>query len=388
MRPVRCKGRLLLLALQLSLVAVIAASPESGALAGVQHAANALPTSATAAQAAQATVTARAATPTFPVKGIYVNAGVARSPRMRQLVRLVEETELNAMVLDVNSGVSLLNQSRGNGRLTRSQSAGARQLRQLVRELKQKRIYLIARIVTFKNSPLAEANPAWAIRRTDGSVWKDDKGAAWIDPYCREAWEYPIALAIEAARIGFDEVQFDYVRFPENAAKLNREAAWRNREGWSKQEVVRRFLHTATKRAHRAGVVVSADVFGLVGSSRSDMGIGQTWPAIAPEVDVISPMMYPSHYGPGIWGVPHPDLAPSSIVTRALQDALRQNRALRDRGRHTPEVRPWLQSFTATWIHPHQRYGEAQIRQQVEAAARLGVTSYLLWNSSGRYPLG
>ncbi|WP_051318353.1 putative glycoside hydrolase [Cohnella thermotolerans] len=322
--------------------------------------------------------------PLFPVRGIYVSSHAALSPKMNKLIRLVHTTELNAMVIDVNSGVSLIDMPPR--KLAASRSASAAELRRLIKRLKRQHIYLIARVVTFKNAQLAESNPAWAMKRSDGSIWRDAKGTAWIDPYRREAWEYPIALAVEAARIGFDEVQFDYVRFPENPLKVQQEVRFRNPERLRRDEVIRQFLHTAALRVHRAGAVVSVDVFGLVGSSRTDMGIGQTWKAIASEVDVISPMVYPSHYSPGIWGIRQPDLMPGAVVSHALKDAMRRNRTLRSAGRPAAQVRPWLQSFTASWVHPHRRYGPAEIREQVQAASRLGIQSYLLWNSSAQYP--
>lgn len=324
--------------------------------------------------------------PPYPVRGIYVSSNTALGSRMDKLIELVRTTELNAMVIDVNSGVSLVNMPPG--KMTGSRSASAAEMRKLVKRLKRHRIYLIARIVTFKNPQLARAMPAWAMKKEDGKIWTDKKGSAWIDPYRQEAWQYPIALAKEAARIGFDEVQFDYVRFPENPETVEREVKFHNPNRWRREEAIRRFLHEAVRKVHAEGAIVSADVFGLVGSARDDMGIGQSWPAIASEVDVISPMVYPSHYSSGIWGIRQPDLKPGAVVTHALRDALDRNRSLRKAGRPPAQVRPWLQSFTATWVHPHQRYGPEQIREQVRAASRLGVTSYLLWNSSNKYPAG
>lgn len=330
----------------------------------------------------------RAHLPVFPVKGIYVNAHVAKSPRMERLIRLVDETELNAVVLDVNSGLPGMSLTDGRGNLHSAHSASAQGVKRLVRKLKHRNIYVIARVVTFKNPSLAMAHPDLAMHRKNGTVWTDAKGAAWIDPYRERAWDYPIRAAVEAARMGVDEVQFDYVRFPENAAQVSREVAFLNPCGWSREEAVRRFLHAGAKRVHRAGALVSADVFGLVGSTSRDMGIGQSWRMIASEVDVISPMIYPSHYSAGIWGIRQPDLQPSAVISHALKDALHQNRKLTARGLPAAQVRPWLQSFTATWVQPHQRYASAEIREQVQAASRLGVTSYLLWNASSRYPLG
>ncbi|MBO9599748.1 MAG: putative glycoside hydrolase [Cohnella sp.] len=326
--------------------------------------------------------------PDEPIRGIYVSSHVARSKRMSELIDLVDKTELNAVVVDINSGMSLtaLPSSANPESFTIAKTRAAKQIGELVKTLKEHRIYAIARIVTFKNPELARAMPAWSIKRKNGRTWTDKGGSPWIDPYRQEAWEYPLKLAEHAAHIGFDEVQFDYVRFPENEKKVDQEVAYANPNRWTKSEAISKFLHRATLRTHKAGVRVSADVFGLVGSSNDDMGIGQKWASIAKEVDVISPMIYPSHYSEGIWGVKHPDLSPKPIIAHALMDISRKNEQLKTKGIDTAKVRPWLQSFTATWIHPHQSYGAKQVREQISAARQAGYPSYLLWNSASRYP--
>ncbi|WP_256760351.1 putative glycoside hydrolase [Cohnella sp. WQ 127256] len=330
-------------------------------------------------------------TSTRPVRAIYVTSHVANSGRMTGLIDLVKETELNAMVLDVNSGITLFEPVQtGNmadySQLTLSNKRSAQHFLEVINKLKQQDIYLIGRIVTFKNPAATNAMPAWAIKRKDGKIWKDRSGTAWIDPYRQEAWAHPLALAENAALIGFDEVQFDYVRFPENASKVNREVKFANSEGWTKSEAIRRFLHRANIKLHKYGTKVSADVFGMTGSSNDDMGIGQKWDAIVKEVDVISPMIYPSHYSKGMWGVDNPDLSPGPIIKRALEDTVKHNRKLNEQGIATAKVRPWIQGFTAGWIHPHQKYGQAQINEQIRAARKAGFNSYMIWNSANRYP--
>jgi len=326
-----------------------------------------------------------------PVRAIYVSSHVANGSRMNELIDLVNRTELNAMVIDINSGVRLFTPALSENKnsykgLATANTKAAEHYHQVIKKLKQNNIYLIARIVTFKDPILASAVPEWTIHRKDGKIWRDRGGAAWIDPYRQEAWKYPLDIAESAARLGFDEIQFDYVRFPDNAAKVNREVSYANEEGWSKSEAIRRFLHRATVRIHKYGVRVSADVFGMVGSSDNDMGIGQRWDEMVLEIDVISPMIYPSHYSKGMWGIDNPDLRPERIITRALQDTIKHNRKLNQKGISTAKVRPWLQGFTASWVHPHQKYGKAQIREQIIAAKKAGFYSYMIWNSSNRYP--
>jgi hypothetical protein len=329
--------------------------------------------------------------PSQAVRAIYVTSYVANGSRMNELIDLVNRTELNAMVLDVNSGIALTVPGRAGGKTGTvkpipSTRKSAEHYREVIRKLKRQNVYLIARVVTFKNPELAKAVPSWAIKRKNGTSWTDRNGTPWVDPYKQASWEYPIALAEYAAKLGFDEVQFDYVRFPENGVKVDREVKYANTQGWSKDEAIAAFLHKARLRLHKVGVPISADVFGMVGSSDDDMGIGQKWKAIAPEVDVISPMVYPSHYSEGIWSIAYPDLSPGPIVKHALSDAANHNRKLNGKGIATAKIRPWLQSFTASWIHPHQKYGAAQIREQIAAARKAGIHSYMLWNSSCKYP--
>jgi hypothetical protein len=324
-----------------------------------------------------------------PVRAIYVSSYVANSRRMNELINLIDQTELNAVVLDINSGISLSSvdlTKKGHARFMPSKKRSAQHYREVIRQLKQHRIYLIARIVTFKNSSLANAVPAWALKRKDGKLFRDHNGTPWIDPFLQEAWEYPIAIAEHAARLGFDEIQYDYVRFPDNASKVDREVVYANAQGWTKSEAIRRFLHRASVRAHKYGLKVSADVFGFVGSSKDDMGIGQKWDTIVKEVDVISPMIYPSHYSKGMWGIDNPDFSPAPIITNALMDTTKYNRQLNQHGIATAKVRPWLQGFTAGWVHPHQKYGATQIREQIQAARKAGCNSYMIWNSANRYP--
>lgn len=327
--------------------------------------------------------------PKEPIRAIYVTSNVVNSSRIKKLIHLVDQTELNAMVLDINSGIRLSSVAYRNKKpiFTPSPKKSAIHFRKAVQELKKHKIYLIARITTFKDPVLAREVSAWALKNKNGKVWTDRSGTAWIDPYRQEAWNYILDMADYAVELGFDEVQYDYVRFPENEAKVNKEVAYANPAGMSKGETIRRFLHRASVRSHKKGVRISADVFGMVSSAADDMGIGQSWNLIAKEVDVISPMIYPSHYSQGTWGITYPDLNPGPIVSHALKDATKNNKKLNDKGIPTAKVRPWLQSFTAIWLNPHRKYGSTEIREQIRAARKAGFQSYMLWNSSNRYPV-
>jgi hypothetical protein len=304
------------------------------------------------------------------------------------LIDLVDRTELNAMVIDVKNDSGQITYDSKVPAADESGSDTRRiipDLKQLLAQLKEKQIYTIGRVVVFKDPYMASRKPEWAMRSKNGGIWRDRKGTAWVDPYLSDVWGYTLDIAREAAGLGFDEIQFDYVRFPDNGDQVDREVAFRNPNGWSKPEAIRRFLQQAKEELAPLGVWISADVFGLTPSASTDMGIGQVWEQIAQEVDVISPMIYPSHYRSGTFGIAHPDLEPYAIVQKAVSDSLGRNRRLLEANKQPAAVRPWLQDFTATWVKPHRTYGNDEVRAQIEAAKSLGVDEYLLWNAGSTY---
>ncbi|MBW7454308.1 putative glycoside hydrolase [Paenibacillus sepulcri] len=328
--------------------------------------------------------------PSEPVRGIYVSGWVAGSRKhMDRLIHLIDTTNLNAMVIDVKNDYGELTY-RSNIPEVRTMGAAShpaiKDIHALISRLKSRNIYCIGRIVVFNDPLYVRKKPELAFQKKNGGVWLDHQGKAWIDPYQPEPRSYNIAIAEEAASLGFDEIQFDYVRFPDNGAKVDTEVRYAGINGSSKAEVIQLFLQQAKDRLHSAGVRISADVFGLVTSSRDDMGIGQSWPAIASVVDVISPMTYPSHYSQGMYGINSPDLQPYKVIRKAMADAMRRNKALNATPKkQAAQIRPWLQGFTATWVHPHQRYGAHQINKQIQAANEQGVKEFLLWSSNCKY---
>ncbi|MFB9330784.1 putative glycoside hydrolase [Paenibacillus aurantiacus] len=326
---------------------------------------------------------------TQPVRGIYVSGWVAGDPvRMAKLIRLIEKTDLNAMVIDVKNdygNVTYKSNVPEVKTIKADASPPIANIRSLLKQLRAKHIYTIGRVVTFKDPYYARMRPSQALQRKTGGVWKDAKGVAWLDPYQARTREYNIAIAKEAANLGFDEIQFDYVRFPDNGAKVNQQVRFAPTGGRSKAAIIGTFLREARHGISPTGARLSVDVFGLVTSSKDDMGIGQTWREIASTVDVISPMTYPSHYSSGMYGIKAPDLNPSAVIKQAMKDAKQQNELIKQIGRRPAGIRPWLQSFTATWVEPHQQYGINQVRAQVLAAQKQGIHEFLLWSSNCKY---
>lgn len=247
-------------------------------------------------------------------------------------------------------------------------------LKALVDWLHAQGIYAIARIVVFKDNVLAHARPDLAVKTVDGVVWHDSEHLAWTDPFNHDVWDYNIGLAIEAAGAGFDEIQFDYVRFPgapglvfsHRSTQISRVAA------------ISGFLGLARRRLAPYNVFISADVFGYVCWNLNDTDIGQTLAAMLPEVDYLSPMLYPSAFRYGIPGYRDPVAHPYSIVLRSLQRAL-------DRAGVPPtRLRPWLQAFR-DYAFDRRTFGAEQIRAQINAARTAGVDGWMLWNPRNVY---
>lgn len=314
------------------------------------------------------------------VKGIYVTGYTAGKGHFPELLELIERTELNSVVVDLKDD---------NGRLTYSRSgvpwaaeAGAPHTYisdpvAFVKQLEQRGVYPIARIVTFKDSVMARHLPGQAIQHRQGGLWRDGGGDYWLDPYNKENWKYVVAVAREAAQLGFREIQFDYVRFPDsgNLAAALYPAA----DGTPFNEVVPAFLRYARASLAEYGVELSIDAFGLVTTDPGGMGIGQRLESLASAVDYVCPMVYPSHYESGNLGLPDPDAAPYETVYRSLAEAQRR---LAQAGVQA-ELRPWLQSFTM-----RHHYGSLEIRAQINAARDLGIDEFMLWNAANYYNPG
>lgn len=321
--------------------------------------------------------------PKVDARAVYVSFNILSSARFDEILKMLDETELNALVIDYKDDVgALLTGSATAARLNPAANDKVKyaDIAALVARLKARNIYLIARIVVFKDPIFAKTHPEKAIfNNRTGQVFKSGDGLSWASPHDRDFREYNIGLAREAAAAGFNEVQFDYIRFPDvpRTADLN----YRNPTGASKAATIQSFLLEARRELAPLKVYIAADVFGLVTTTRDDMRIGQYWEAVSNAVDYICPMMYPSHYANRSYGLPVPDQHPYDLIDRGLRDALRRNRGL-----ETPAgIRPWLQGFTATWVKGHINYTPAQVRAQIKAAADNGVKSYLIWHPAGRY---
>ena len=319
------------------------------------------------------------------VKGIYVTGSVAGSAAMEELIALTDQTELNAMVIDVKNddGSITWKMDKGSIEDTGACVSYIPDLPQLMTKLKEHHIYTIARIVCFKDPYLAEAKPELALKKPDGSPVTDANGLAFVNPCRREVWDYIIEVAEEASRAGFDEIQFDYVRFP--IGKEADEADYGvDLQKETKEEIITDFLTYAAERFDETGIVFGADVFGtIIGSADDVERVGQNYKTIGSVADVLSPMVYPSHYANGVFGIEVPDAQPYETVLQALQGSDRELQEIPEESRAV--VRPWLQSFTAGWVPGHIPYGGEEIRQQIQAVYDAGYEEWILWNASNHY---
>jgi hypothetical protein len=321
--------------------------------------------------------------PPRPIHGIYVNAWSFGSRRFQDLVRLADSTDINAFVIDIKDDTGYLTyrsnvptaMAIGANRQLRAADAAAR-----LAVLKARGIRPIARIVVAKDPLLAEKKPEWSVRNTGGGLWTDRKGTHWVDAFNDSVWVYAGQLAAEAVAMGFEEIQYDYVRFPDEPKHRLATAVFPGRhQGESSREGVARNLGLLAERTRALKVPFTIDVFVLTTTADGDMGIGQNWEDLISVADVVLPMVYPSHYGRGVYGVARPNSAPYLMVRRALEDGLRRAKALAPR--KTAEIRPYLQAFTLG----RPRYTGFHVREQVRAALDLGVVSWVLWNPRSAY---
>ncbi|CAI6026814.1 hypothetical protein PAECIP112173_00476 [Paenibacillus sp. JJ-100] len=322
------------------------------------------------------------------VKGIYVTAYSAGGARMEQLLELTDQTELNAMVIDIKDDLGYITYPTKNKAITKMGEAKSfiPDIEALMKRLEKHNVYPIARIVVFKDTILAKKKPNLSFRNKDGSVWANGKGDSFVNPYDKEVWDYNVEIAKEAAKLGFKEIQFDYVRFPEGF-ETRAEKLKYNQTDQSRVDVVAEFVQYARKELAPLGVRVSVDIFGYAASVPAAEGIGQDFVKISENVDVISPMVYPSHYSTGWYGVKDPDKDPYTTIKGSMKDTHKKLEPTKER---KPIIRPWIQDFTASWLGSghYIKYGKKQVEDQIKAMKEMDVDEYLLWNASNRYTPG
>ena len=309
--------------------------------------------------------------PPARMRAVYVNAWAFGGRRFHELVRLADQTEINTFVVDVKDDTGYLtyrSEVPTAVAIGANQQLRARDVRERLRIMREHGIFPVARIVVAKDPLLAAKKPQWSVQHVDGGLWRDRLDFAWVDAFNDSVWVYAAELGAEAVRIGFAEVQYDYVRFPDEPESRLASALFPGRRpGETKRQGVSRNLRLLRERTRGLGVPFTIDVFGLTTSARSDMGIGQYWEDLVTSADVVLPMVYPSHYMRGVYNLKHPNSEPYQVIRRAMQDALRRSAPLGE----TAEIRPYLQAFTLG----RPRYTPDMVREQIRAAEELGLDS-------------
>ncbi|MCX6813197.1 MAG: hypothetical protein NTV77_01775 [Candidatus Azambacteria bacterium] len=321
-----------------------------------------------------------------PQKGVYSTVWTARAKRFNDLIRIADETEINTIIIDVkDSGVYLDDY-----------------IKNLVAELHKKNIYAIARLVVFQDNSQIKNHPDWYFKKGDDTLWQDNRGWYWLDPTNREAWDYNVEIAKKAIDAGFDELNFDYIRFPAFAKNDDVDlsvlaSAGKPASILKKNEMINEFANylNLELKKYDPEIVISVDLFAYNMLRRDDLGIGQKFTELYDYFDYVSPMIYPSHYLPGNFGFDNPAEHPYEVILSTIEKGKAQlwQKSATEVGTTTPamvnpvfekrlkKLRPWLQDFNIGAI-----YDSEMIRKEKQAVYDSGLTSgWLLWNPRNIY---
>ncbi|UOQ43431.1 putative glycoside hydrolase [Halobacillus salinarum] len=329
---------------------------------------------------------------TYPdaIRGIYVTGPSAGGQKMNELTRLVDDTDLNAMVIDIkeDNGDITINVDKDSKYADMAENY-IDNPEKLLKTLEEKGIYPIARVVVFKDSRLAKKRPDLSYTQ-NGKVWTNGKGEAFVNPFMKEVWEYNVDIAKLAAELGFKEIQFDYVRFPEGFGNRDHELTYKqgDYQDLELNDVEKRvtavtdFVKYAREQLKYYGVDVSVDIFGYSATIPAAPNIGQNFSKISSNVDVISSMIYPSHWGP-YFNIPKPDTEPYKLVSAYAKV---ENEVL-SKLENKPTSRPWIQDFEAPWLYSGatKQYGKTEVEAQIRALNENGINEFLIWNAGNNY---
>lgn len=350
------------------------------------------------------------------VQAVYATGWVMGTPGLRsKMISSLKEYGYNSIVIDIkdeaghltyNSSVQTAIDIKASQKMVSDISA-------VLDELHENDLYVIGRIVTFKDPTYAGKVSDIAYKKADGTVWQDYAGNKWPNPYNKVSWDYPIALAKEAAELGFDEIQFDYIRFPSSEGRVSQIAYGFEFGTKTKSDMIAEFLKKVMVELKPYDVQISADVFGIITKRNGDFeNIGQDFSRIASIVDVVCPMVYPSHYNFNEYGLAKPDTSPYSLIYHSINDALKryneyinknynvsisgdnfsgdtiiEKSDLNYSNYHLAKIRPYLQDFTASWLGRgnYLSYGTSEVQAQIQAQYDLGIKDFTLWDPSNNY---
>lgn len=323
------------------------------------------------------------------VKGIYISGYMAGSEGFQTILEKIDGTEINAVVIDVKNDDGRITFSMDGVPVVTEIGASEKYIQdidKLMAQLKERGLYTIARIVAFRDPYLAEKKPEWSLKNEDGSLYRDRQGLAWVNPYEQQVWDYLVDVGAEAARLGFDEIQFDYIRFSTDNTMKKVAFDDTMTKGRTRTDIITEFITYAYDQLSQENIFVSADVFGTIIGSKIDAdAVGQIYSSMAEHLDYICPMIYPSHYGKGNFGIEYPDTKPYETVHAALLNSRHELAEGRSSGSRQAIVRPWLQDFTASYLENYIEYGPEEVRSQIQAVYDAGYDEWILWSASNKY---
>lgn len=320
------------------------------------------------------------------VKAIYMTSWVAGTPSFREkLVKIADETEINAIIIDIKDYTGRIAFKVEDEMLQEVGSVENRipDIREFIKYLHDKDIYVMGRISVFQDPYYVSKYPEFAVRReSDDGVWEDYKGISWLDAGSKEVWDYTVAIAKESYNIGFDELNFDYIRFPSDGDMNDIKYPFSEEKvvadpNYGKAEVMRSFFKYLNKELEDTGAVLSADLFGMVTTNPDDLNIGQVLEYAEPYFDYIAPMTYPSHYPSGFNGYPNPNKEVYGVIKYSMDEAVRR---MNEASSTPSKIRPWLQDFDYGG-----NYDIAEVRAQIQAVYDSGLNSWMLWDPSNKY---
>lgn len=327
------------------------------------------------------------------VKAIYMTSWVASTPSIRQnIIDLVKETEINSVIIDIKDDTGKIS-FEGNDPVLESMGSYENRIsdiRELINIFHDMDVYVMGRVAVFQDPHLTSIWPEEAVKsKSTGKVWTDRKGLSWVDAGSQRVWDYAIRIATDSYNQGFDEINFDYVRFPTDGNMSD--MTFPHSEGKVKSDVLEEFFTYLDSKLEDTGIVSSADVFGMVAVADGDIGIGQVLEKITPHVDYIAPMVYPSHFSYDFKGLGDPNDDPYGVIYHAMKDAydkliVAQSLETTEEGKakfDTDKLRPWLQDFDYGG-----EYDAADVRAQIQATYDIGLDSWMLWDPSNKYTRG
>ena len=314
------------------------------------------------------------------IKALYLTFWGANihSKTVKRALKIIDKTEINTLVVDVKHEYG---STSFRTKFTKANDYGASKNRTIgniedfIKLMKSRNIYLVARIVVFKDELQASNNEEYAIKNEDGTVWRNHDNMAWVDPFDKRSHDYTISIAEEAAKVGFDEINFDYIRFPAKAnLKLSKDSTEENR-----LQAIETFLSSAQDRLRKYGVFISVDTYGNICWESGDTGIGQSVESLAKYSDYISPMLYPSGFASGSFYFDHPSEHPYEVIRRSIANIHDSIDPVR--------IRPWLQYFK-DYAHKKRHYNKFEVTEQIRASDDANASGWMLWSPSSRYHKG